>query len=65
MTNEAYDLHRVHNTILQKKKTMSINHTVIVSINYTLPTRVFREQIIQFIKRINTTSKVPETQTWH
>ena len=26
---------------------MSINYTAIISINYTLPTRVFREQIIK------------------
>ena len=47
-----------------EKKTMPINHTAIISINYTtLPTRVFREQIIKFITRIKSISKVPETQT--
>jgi hypothetical protein len=46
----------------EKKKTMSTNHTAIISINYTtLPTTVFREQIIKFIKRINNINKVPGT----
>jgi len=31
----AYDLHAVHTTILQKKKAVSINHTAMLSINYT------------------------------
>ena len=29
---QAYDLHAVHTTILKKK---SVNHTAIISINYT------------------------------
>ena len=34
----AYDLHTVHTAILQEReKTMSINHTAIISINYTTP----------------------------
>ena len=32
----VYDLHTVHTTILQKrKKTVSITHTAVISINYT------------------------------
>ena len=31
---QAYDLHTVHNTTLQKRKKKSINHRAIISINY-------------------------------
>ena len=31
----SYELHAVHSTILQKIKTMSINHTPTISITYT------------------------------
>ena len=35
MMKHAYDLHTVHNTIQQKKKTMYTNYTATISINYS------------------------------
>jgi len=43
----AYDLYTLHTTILQKKKTMSMNHTATISINYKTLQPEFETRIAQ------------------